>query len=184
MRGLLTESREFMTDRIQNLQRSEKDKLKWIDFRPFLENWAQSQNTEEYQIKFLTEKDLTWQFNGYSVLGIESELRSVLNNLLENAVKHGLAPVSHQGQISVQVSQKQADLVAVIEDNGVGMTQEEQRKVLASSEDNHGIGLKNVSQRLKRFYGPDYGLKVEGEPGEGTLVQVKLPAVRRRESSD
>lgn len=59
------------------------------------------------------------------------------------------------------------------------MTPETLKKVMAkgrrASDGKSGIGLSNIHERLIRMYGPEYGLKIDSEPGRGTTVMVRVP---------
>ena len=50
-------------------------------------------------------------------------------------------------------------------------------KDFVSSKKGSGIGVKNVNERIKLYFGNEYGLKVESEPDEGTKITIHLPAV-------
>lgn len=57
----------------------------------------------------------------------------------------------------------------------------EQLKVLqdcnkTSPKGHHSIGLANVNQRLRSYYGEEYGLLVDSIPGEGTIIDIVLPS--------
>ena len=40
-----------------------------------------------------------------------------------------------------------------------------------------GIGLRNVHERIRLYFGPEYGLRIQSEPDEGTVVTLRMPAV-------
>ncbi|MBQ5499765.1 MAG: hypothetical protein IIT73_08230, partial [Treponema sp.] len=69
-----------------------------------------------------------------------------------------------------------------IKDNGGGITKEELSKLKARlatgtvENFSSSIGMVNVNQRIKLFYGQDYGLEIESEIEKGTLVTIKIPA--------
>jgi len=69
----------------------------------------------------------------------------------------------------------------LIFDNGVGMTPEELEKVMqpdaSSDPDSSGthIGVYNTHERLRLYYGPEYGLQYKSTPGKGTEVQIRIP---------
>ena len=68
-------------------------------------------------------------------------------------------------------------LVVRVADNGVGMTEEECRKLLQES--SGGIGLSNVRQRLANLYSGRAGLELNSRPGEGTEVIYRIPLEKR-----
>lgn len=58
-------------------------------------------------------------------------------------------------------------------DNGCGMSPGEAEEVLNA--DSKGYGMQNVHYRIRLYYGEEYGLKIESQPGEGTRVVVRIP---------
>ena len=105
--------------------------------------------------------------------------------LIENAIYHGLDRMVDEGHI--QISAKTAeddpgDIIITVEDNGVGMTEEQCRKILLKERsDSSGIGVKNVNDRLKIYFGEKYGISVESELDVGTKIKVRIPKVERAE---
>ena len=72
-------------------------------------------------------------------------------------------------------------LTFMVEDNGCGMTKEVCGALLKGetvpSKKGSGMGVRNVQERIRLLFGPDYGLDIESEPDEGTKVFIRLPAV-------
>ena len=110
-------------------------------------------------------------------------LSMTIQPIVENAIVHGLEYKQGEGNISIGIVQKDGFLVITVEDNGEGMSKERLREVYQSlneTEDVPGkrIGLKNVHQRIKLFYGDEYGLKIYSEKDRGTRVEMVIPADR------
>ena len=64
-------------------------------------------------------------------------------------------------------------------DNGVGMEPEQIEAIMRKERsDRTGIGIKNVNDRLKIYFGEKYGIVIDSEPDEGTRVSVRMPRVR------
>jgi len=98
----------------------------------------------------------------------------VLQPLVENAITHGLEPRGGIGSIEVRVYRKDGDVIYEVEDDGVGMESARANELLHAPHDNQGgVGLRNIHDRLVLTYGDDYGLDIESEPGKGTKVIVK-----------
>lgn len=98
--------------------------------------------------------------------------------ILENAIYHGIDRMIDEGHIQVNVRLVDQTIYMEIIDNGLGMTEEQIVSIL--SKDQHGkngIGLKNVNDRIKIYFGEAYGVKVESELDEGTKVTITFPAV-------
>ncbi|MCI9538722.1 MAG: sensor histidine kinase [Eubacterium sp.] len=108
-------------------------------------------------------------------------VKLVLQPLLENAISYGVSGMDELGEIRV-VARKQGErIILSVEDNGLGMSEEEAELVLTDSDRIHkrgsGVGLINVNNRIQMLFGKEYGLVVESEPDEGTTVSICIPAV-------
>jgi two-component system LytT family sensor kinase len=100
----------------------------------------------------------------------------VLQPLIENSIKHGIAPKIDGGSITLRSRLRDGKLVIEIEDDGVGMSPTAE---WAANRDGKGIGISNVEERLKVLYGPAASLSISiPESGEGTLVRLELPEVK------
>lgn len=110
-----------------------------------------------------------------------ASLKLMLQPLVENAIYHGMEFMDGDGQIRVDVCRDGADLWFRISDNGLGMTEEQVESLLGdephvSSRRGSGIGVKNVNERIRLYFGEGYGLAIESEPDEGTMIRIRLPA--------
>ncbi len=119
------------------------------------------------------------------VLGLAS-LKLMLQPLVENAIYHGMEFMDGDGEIRVQVYLENGDLWFSIQDNGLGMTQEQVERLLSdhpyvASSRGSGIGVKNVNERIRLYFGEKYGLCIESEPDEGTRILIHLPAISYKE---
>ena len=108
-------------------------------------------------------------------------LKLMLQPLVENAIYHGMEFMDGDGEIHVRVKKEQGELWLEVCDNGLGMTAEQVGNLLsekpqASSRRGSGIGVKNVNERIRLYFGEAYGLVIESEPDEGTVIRCHLPA--------
>jgi two-component system LytT family sensor kinase len=94
----------------------------------------------------------------------------ILQPIVENSIKHGLARKVGEGRITIRCSRRAGHAILEIVDNGVGMTT---NRLEPTSEG--GIGLRNVNERLSVIYGANYQLKLESVPGEGTSARIEIP---------
>jgi two-component system LytT family sensor kinase len=94
----------------------------------------------------------------------------LLQPMVENCLKHGLAPKIDGGRIQLRTTNRNGRLHIEIEDNGVGISEEKMPHVYVE-----GIGLSNVRERLRVLYGTDFVLEIESRPGEGTLIRIDIP---------
>lgn len=101
-----------------------------------------------------------------------------LQPILENAINHGLDLMVDEGKIEVQVCPDGGDILFRVRDNGVGMTAEQVQAILHRQPgDRTGIGIKNVDDRLKIYFGKPYGLRIDSVPDVGTCVEIRMPRV-------
>nr|WP_083389833.1 sensor histidine kinase [Angelakisella massiliensis] len=102
-----------------------------------------------------------------------------LQPIIENAINHGLDLLVDEGNIHVSVHQDGDDIVFRVEDNGVGMSEEQIQAIMERGpKDRTGIGIKNVNDRLKIYFGKKYGLHITSELDVGTCVEIRMPKVR------
>ncbi|MFV0381103.1 MAG: sensor histidine kinase [Breznakia sp.] len=96
----------------------------------------------------------------------------ILQPIIENSIIHGIEPLSTKGTIELYVWVVEAFLFFSISDNGIGsdLTFEEILKMNSKS-----IGLHNVNQRIKLYYGDEYELKWQSEKAKGTIVLIQIP---------
>jgi two-component system, LytTR family, sensor kinase len=94
----------------------------------------------------------------------------LLQPIVENSLKHGLAPKLERGRICVRTSTRDGRLRIEIEDNGVGISEEKMPHVYVE-----GIGLSNVRERLRVLYGTDFNLNIQSHEGQGTVIRIDIP---------
>lgn len=94
----------------------------------------------------------------------------LLQPIVENCIRHGLSDKIEGGHIRLRTARANGRLVIEVEDNGVGIPPERIAAIART-----GIGMSNVSERLKLLYGSDYVLRIDSRPGEGTYVRIELP---------
>ena len=115
-----------------------------------------------------------------------ASLKLMLQPLVENAIYHGMEFMDGDGEILVRAWRREDDLYMSVSDNGLGMTQEQVERLFqaadhTSSGRGSGIGVKNVNERIKLYFGTGYGLEILSEPDEGTTVTAHLPAIPYQE---
>lgn len=102
-----------------------------------------------------------------------------LQPIIENTINHGLDLLVDEGCITVQVRQDGEDIVFNVRDNGVGMSDELIHSILEHGpKDRTGIGIRNVNDRLKIYFGKQYGLHITSEPDVGTCVEIRMPKIQ------
>ncbi len=91
----------------------------------------------------------------------------ILQPLVENAVRHGIAPLSRPGWIEVRAHRQNGTLRLEVCDNGAGLMPEEGQR--------QGVGLGNTRARLLQLYGQSQCLRMQNGPAGGLVVSVDIP---------
>lgn len=104
----------------------------------------------------------------------------VIQPILENAMYYGMETMDGDGEILVSGYEKNGEIYIDIIDNGIGMSPEQVENLLTDKHNyvrkrGSGIGLRNVDQRIKLYFGEEYGLTIKSEPDVGTKVTIHLP---------
>jgi two-component system LytT family sensor kinase len=100
----------------------------------------------------------------------------ILQPLVENAVKHGFSSKVDSGSIRIRSRSASERLVIEVEDDGVGMPANGSATTTGT-----GIGILNVTERLQVVYGDAAEIRIESQPGHGTLVRMVLPVLQAEE---
>src|SRR5438445_12664352 len=94
----------------------------------------------------------------------------ILQPLVENSIKHGLARKVGGGRITIRTAARDGHTIIEVRDDGLGMTEERLERAVDA-----GIGLSNVNERLRTIYGANCQIKLTSEPGQGTSACVEIP---------
>lgn len=122
--------------------------------------------------------------------GIEqyASIKLILQPLVENAIYHGMEFMDGDGLILIQAWTEEEDLYICVEDNGLGMEEELVKRLLSgkvvSSSKGSGIGVANVDERIRLYFGAGYGLQIESEPDCGTKMIIHLPKMSYTEGME
>jgi signal transduction histidine kinase len=95
----------------------------------------------------------------------------LLQPLVENAIKHGIAPLRRGGEVVIEAEERNGMVRISVRDSGCGATATEIERNRRGR-----VGLDNVARRLRATYGDAASLVIESVPGEGTVVTTTLPA--------
>jgi len=115
-------------------------------------------------------------------------LKLLVQPLVENAIYHGIKNKESPGTVRVSGSGEGGCILIRVKDDGVGMDEgrlRELRRRLASPQDDaaepesplHGVGVRNVQERIRLFFGEGYGLSFESSLGAGTTATIRIPRV-------
>ena len=115
-------------------------------------------------------------------------IKMTLQPVVENALYHGIKYKRQPGRIRIGIREEGENLIFIIEDDGIGMKEEELLRVRrlingmeSPGEDNSGFGLVNVAERMRLRYGVNYGMNFESEYGRGTRVEIQIPKLNENE---
>ena len=89
------------------------------------------------------------------------------------------------GYVKVWAEEADGDLLLYVSDNGRGIPREILERLNSADQElpSGHLGLGNVDSIIRLYFGPEYGLTAQSEPGEGSRVELRLP-MRRKERSD
>ena len=107
-------------------------------------------------------------------------LKLLIQPLVENAIYHGIKSKEGPGTIRISGAQEDDTVVIRISDNGVGMTAEQLQALTDGRIEpsrTTGVGVRNVQDRIRLYFGPDYGVKFESRKGEGTTAVITIPVI-------
>lgn len=119
-------------------------------------------------------------------------LKLSLQPIVENCIYHGVLNKEGLGTIKVTGKRQDDYLEIVVSDDGIGINPEAQEGLLKPKQDDvteaanysEKIALWNIDQRIRKQYGPGYGLTITSIPGQGTQVVIKFPVLEVTESND
>lgn len=177
----LVEENYMVSDCLASLGDMMRYNMKWNnEFVPLSEEISHIKNyialmTLRYDFEIILKVDIDDEFLNREILKL------TIQPLVENAVKHGLSEKlrNENGSVSISVNIDEEYLYLNVIDDGNGMNvnnvEELQNHINGNVNKKYGLGLKNVSDRIKLFYGKQYGIIIEAKEGSYTKITLKLP---------
>jgi two-component system sensor histidine kinase YesM len=101
-------------------------------------------------------------------------IKLLIQPIVENSILHGFNKDNGKGRIDLDVKLENDELVFIIKDDGIGMSEEKIREIM-ENESEIGHGIKNVNNRIKLYYGEKYGLTIQSCPNKGAQVTIRIP---------
>lgn len=138
----------------------------------------------EYTEAYLTIQKMRYQDKLEYEIEVDPDIRKeetvklVLQPLVENAIYHGIKYKEGKGLIRIDGFRDGSDIILQVRDDGKGMDQETLEHIFEKhvrDTKSNGVGVQNVHERIRLYYGLGYGLSFASEPGKGTLATVRLP---------
>lgn len=154
----------------QVLQNEDRHIVSVAEEIQFLRNYLAIEQVR-FQDRLIADFDIAPDTRGAQIPNL------LLQPLVENALKHGLANKVENGRLDIRIRKQERqtglpELVISIEDNGSGFDPLER-----NIEANHGLGLMNVEKRLQRHYPEHYRFEVRSSPGSGCLINIHIPLI-------
>lgn len=133
--------------------------------------------------KFRFEEQLDWNINFDDEILEYLMLKFIMQPLVENAIYHGIKSKNEYGKLTIRGYKDKNMLIFVIKDTGKGMDEDTLTKLYQrinekkrDEKENRGYGIWNVNQRIKLYYGEQYGLQIDSIVDKGTSIYIKIPA--------
>ncbi len=166
---------------LRNMAKGTSDKIKLSEELSLLRDYDDVQ-----QVRYMGMYEL--------VFSVPDELQEyliqkfTLQPLVENAIFHGIEPSGRFGTVEISAEMDGGDLVITVEDDGVGMSDEEIEHAFDekrhSKTDMTGVGTRNINDRIRLMYGQGYGLSFESVKGEYTKAVVRIKAEKYVQDTD
>lgn len=102
----------------------------------------------------------------------------ILQPIVENSIIYGVEDGTENLKIQINAYKKEDNLLIEVIDNGPGMDSHIMENILRQSSDSHKfskVGLNNVNQRIKLYFGSEFGLTIKSKREEGTKITITIP---------
>lgn len=168
-----------MTSALGNLMRYSLSKKDFVTIEEELRNlrdYIEIQNVR-YGDKMSIEFEVQEQVEGYFIPKL------LVQPILENAIVHGVEDKLEPSLIQIRIFREDEELYLVVEDDGVGMTQEAIESLVSMDYESHkkghtSIGVYNVNRRIQAVFGKGCGLQVQSQLGAGTKITLHLKILK------
>ena len=97
----------------------------------------------------------------------------ILQPIVENSIFHGIRKLHRNGKILINAFKENNHIIFTIEDNGVGYDTSKKTSI-KETVPLGGVGLKNVEERIRLYYGKDSGISISSKEGKGTIVRISI----------
>jgi sensor histidine kinase YesM len=133
-----------------------------------------------FQERFSVVWDIDQRIMGYRIIKL------VLQPIIENAIIHGVESLERGGLIIVKGYEKGGRLYFEVIDNGKGMPQQKLREFeqhinSTNADSGRSVGIKNVHQRIRLYYGEEFGIHITSRENKGTRVVLELPVTSEQQ---
>lgn len=144
----------------------------------------------EHVRSYLTIQEMRYKNKFRYLIDIPEELmdctvlKITLQPLVENAIYHGIRDIEYEGLIEIGGYREKEDIILTVKDNGEGMDRETLSALIDGISDmndnenlnrQQGTGVRNVHERIRLYFGFEYGLNYESSKDRGTLISIRIP---------
>jgi two-component system sensor histidine kinase YesM len=108
-------------------------------------------------------------------------IKLILQPIVENSIYHGIKNKKGKGHIEIIGEKKQLEIILQVIDDGVGMTTDQIKQLFLSKKSDlnpSGIGINNVDNRIKLYFGAKYGIRCTSSLNKGTKIKIHLPQIK------
>ena len=142
------------------------------------------------RVRFGSRMDVSYVIDG-EILNLWT-MKFILQPIVENSISHSMEQMTRPYRLEITGRLDGRDVLFTIRDNGVGIPEDVLARLRAYVFDEtgavrgegFGIGLRNIQERLRLFYGDGYGLSLDSAFGDFTQIQVRIPAQRQKPDGD
>lgn len=170
-----------MTVALGTILRSALSKQQYVTIEEELDSLKKYMTIQEYRYRKRVAFSVECEASGRFLIP-----HMTLQPLVENSIYHGVEKMLTPCTISVTIKEDAERIAITIDDNGPGMTEDELEAVRSFNAEpkGHGIGLKNIYERLKMAFEQDADFNISSVCGKGTTVTIRIPKTEVMKNDD
>ena len=181
IRARKNEEAAEMTVALGTILRSALNKQQYVTIEEELDSLRKYMAIQEYRYRKRVAFSVECEAAGQYLIP-----HMTLQPLVENSIYHGVEKMLTPCTISVTIKEDGERIAITVSDNGPGMTEEELEAVRSFTAEpkGHGIGLKNIYERLKMAFDQEAGFHISSVCGNGTTVMITIPKAEVMKDDD
>lgn len=170
-----------MTMALGTILRSALSKQQYVTIEEELDSLKKYMMIQEYRYQKRVVFSVEYEASGRYLIP-----HMTLQPLVENSIYHGVDKMLTPCHISVIIKEGEERIEITVSDNGPGMTEEELDLVrsFTAQPKGHGIGLKNIYERLKMAFDQEADFNISSSCGSGTTVTIRIPKTEVMKNDD
>lgn len=170
-----------MTMALGSILRSALSKQQYVTIEEELDSLKKYMMIQEYRYQKRVVFSVDYEASGKYLIP-----HMTLQPLVENSIYHGVDKMLTPCHISVIIKEGEERIEITVSDNGPGMTEEELEAVrsFTAQPKGHGIGLKNIYERLKMAFDQEADFNISSSCGSGTIVTIRIPKTEVMKKDD